>query len=56
MSDPFNARDTFSTSQGAVGIYRLSRLEDAGLLRVETLPTRFASCWKPCCEAATAIR
>ncbi len=38
MSDPFNARDTFSTSQGAIGIYRLSRLEDAGLLRVETLP------------------
>ena len=29
--DPFHARDTFDTGTGRAGIYRLTRLEDAGL-------------------------
>ena len=33
-SDPFDARDTFDTGSGRAGIYRLSRLEDAGLTRI----------------------
>jgi len=37
-SDPFAARDTFETGQGPAGIYRLSRLEDAGLGRMDRLP------------------
>ena len=36
--DPFAARDTFPTGQGQAGIYRLSRLEDAGLGAVSRLP------------------
>jgi aconitate hydratase len=36
--DPFSARDSFSTRSGPTGIYRLSRLEDAGLCKVATLP------------------
>ena len=36
--DPFHARDTFETSAGPVGIYRLSRLEDAGLTNIAALP------------------
>jgi aconitate hydratase len=36
--DPFEARDTFATQRGPVGIYRLSRLEDQGLTRIEDLP------------------
>ncbi|HLA83912.1 MAG TPA: aconitate hydratase AcnA [Thermoguttaceae bacterium] len=36
--DPFNARDTFETGRGRAGIYRLSRLEEQGLCRVERLP------------------
>jgi aconitate hydratase len=36
--DPFSARDTFTTHAGPVGIYRLSRLEEAGLGRVAALP------------------
>jgi len=36
--DPFLARDTFSTSQGAIGIYRLSKLEELGLGQVSRLP------------------
>jgi aconitate hydratase len=36
--DQFGARDSFATSQGEAGIYRLSRLEDAGLGAVSTLP------------------
>ena len=31
LHDPFHARDTFDTGAGPAGIYRLSRLEDAGL-------------------------
>jgi aconitate hydratase len=37
-NDPFGARDTFDTGSGRAGIYRLSRLEDAGLTRVAALP------------------
>jgi aconitate hydratase len=36
--DPFAARDTFETGNGPAGIYRLSRLEDAGLGRITALP------------------
>ncbi|TWT97800.1 Aconitate hydratase precursor [Botrimarina colliarenosi] len=36
--DPFSARDTFSAPQGELGIYRLSKLEDAGLTNVGALP------------------
>ena len=36
--DPFAARDTFQTSQGPVGIYRLSRLQEAGLGEISSLP------------------
>ncbi|MCA9102920.1 MAG: aconitate hydratase AcnA [Planctomycetales bacterium] len=36
--DPFSARDTFDTTAGPVGIYRLSALEKAGLCRVADLP------------------
>ncbi|MCC6126377.1 MAG: aconitate hydratase AcnA [Pirellulales bacterium] len=38
MHDPFQARDTFDAKAGRIGIYRLSRLEDAGLMRLHTLP------------------
>src|SRR5215831_8698656 len=38
LSDPFAARDTFDTGSGEAGIYRLSRLEDAGLGRISALP------------------
>jgi aconitate hydratase len=37
-TDPFSARDTFDTGNGQAGIYRLSRLEDAGLGRIAALP------------------
>jgi aconitate hydratase len=37
-TDPFAARDTFPTRSGRVGIYRLSRLEEAGLVRIASLP------------------
>jgi len=36
--DPFGARDTFATRQGSLGIYRLSRLEAAGLGAISRLP------------------
>lgn len=38
LTDPFGARGTLSTSQGELGIYRLSKLEDQGLAKVSTLP------------------
>ncbi|MEN6459538.1 MAG: aconitate hydratase AcnA [Thermoguttaceae bacterium] len=38
MHDPFNARDVFESGDGPVGIYRLSKLEDAGLTRLSALP------------------
>jgi aconitate hydratase len=36
--DPFSARDTFKAPQGDIGIYRLSKLEEAGLTKVDALP------------------
>jgi aconitate hydratase len=36
--DPFAARDTFSTGSGQAGIYRLSKLEEAGLGAISQLP------------------
>ena len=36
--DPFKARDTFQTSRGPIGLYRLSRLEELGLGRISKLP------------------
>lgn len=36
--DPFSARDTFDTGHGEATIYRLSRLQDAGLGDIEHLP------------------
>ncbi len=36
--DPFGARDQFDTGNGEAAIYRLSRLQDAGLGDVEHLP------------------
>ncbi len=38
MYDPCHARDTFQTGAGRVGIYRLTKLEDAGLTNVAALP------------------
>ena len=37
-TDPFHARDTFETGGGPAGIYRLSKLEDAGLGDIAALP------------------
>jgi aconitate hydratase len=37
-TDPFAARDTFKTGGGSAGIYRLSKLQDAGLGDVAALP------------------
>ena len=37
-TDPFGARDTFDTGSGEAGIYRLSKLEEAGLTKVAALP------------------
>ena len=36
--DPFHARDTFDTGDGTAAIYRLTRLQDAGLGDIEHLP------------------
>ncbi len=36
--DPFGARDSFETGSGSAAIYRLSKLEEAGLSRVSSLP------------------
>ncbi len=38
MHDPFHARDVFDSGAGPVGIYRLSKLEEAGLTRLAALP------------------
>jgi aconitate hydratase len=37
-SDPFGARDTINTPSGKAGIYRLSKLQDAGLGNIGALP------------------
>jgi aconitate hydratase len=36
--DPFSARETFDTGSGKAGIYRLSKLEDAGVGNIAALP------------------
>lgn len=36
--DPFQARDTFKAPQGDLGIYRLAKLEEAGLTKIAALP------------------
>jgi aconitate hydratase len=36
--NPFNARDTFDSGNGPVGIYRLSSLEARGLTKISRLP------------------
>jgi aconitate hydratase len=36
--DPFGARDHFKAPQGNLGIYRLDRLEKAGIANISTLP------------------
>ena len=38
MNNPFDARDTFQTSAGKLGIYRLARLEDLRLAKISELP------------------
>ncbi len=38
MNNPFGVRDTFETGSGQAGIYRLARLEDAGLAKISALP------------------
>jgi len=38
QNDPFDARDTFDTGSGQAGIYRLAKLEEAGLTRIAALP------------------
>jgi aconitate hydratase len=38
VTDPFGAFDTFKTSAGDIGIYRLSKLEEAGLGPIVNLP------------------
>ncbi|MEC8336660.1 MAG: aconitate hydratase AcnA [Planctomycetota bacterium] len=36
--DPFNAFDSFETGQGSAGLYRIARLEEAGLCQIDRLP------------------
>jgi aconitate hydratase len=36
--DPFHARDSFDTGSGQAWLYRLTRLEEAGLARISDLP------------------
>jgi aconitate hydratase len=38
LFDPFQARNTFETGAGQAGIYRLSKLQDAGLGNIAALP------------------
>jgi aconitate hydratase len=38
LNDPFHARDTFSIGDRRVGIYRVARLEEAGLTSIAALP------------------
>lgn len=38
LHDPFQARGSISTKSGPVGIYRLNRLEQLGLTRIDRLP------------------
>ena len=36
--NPFHARDTFQTGSGSAALYRLSKLQEAGLTQVDRLP------------------
>ncbi|MFO7273910.1 MAG: hypothetical protein DIU55_003455, partial [Bacillota bacterium] len=36
--DPFKAKSTFDTGSGTAVIYRLSALEEAGLVKLDRLP------------------
>ncbi len=36
--DPFHARDSFDTGSGQAWLYRLTKLEEAGLTRISALP------------------
>ena len=36
--DPFNARDTFDTGNGSATLYRLSKLQEAGLGEIDKMP------------------
>ena len=38
LPDPFGARDTFDTGSGPAAMYRLTRLENAGLAAISRLP------------------
>lgn len=38
MHDPFHARDKIQTRSGDVGVFRLTKLEEAGLTRIAALP------------------
>ena len=38
VTDPFHVRNTFDTGSGRAGIYRLTKLEDAGLTQICALP------------------
>ena len=38
ISDPFGARDNFDTGNGNASVYRLSKLEEAGIGKVSSLP------------------
>ncbi|HJS06665.1 MAG TPA: aconitase family protein, partial [Pirellulales bacterium] len=38
LQDPFGARDTFDTGSGRAALYRLSKLESAGIAPVSQLP------------------
>ena len=37
-NDPFSAKSTFNTGSGTAALYRLSKLEDAGLGKISALP------------------
>jgi aconitate hydratase len=37
-SDPFGARQTFETGQGKASLFRLSKLEEAGIAKISALP------------------
>jgi len=38
LQDPFGARDSFDTGSGTADLYRLTRLENAGLGSIDKLP------------------
>ena len=56
MHDPFHARDTFESGAGRVGIYRLSKLEEAGLTEIAALPYSIRVLLECVLPTATATR